>query len=111
MEHTALPWGVMEDWTEEHSIQYKILSRESLTIIGRLDPWVGEYADEQRVNAAYIVRACNLYPELIHVCRIGETLAKRLLVEHPDDPIAQEMLREFNEVLGKTTKKDVTSCK
>lgn len=96
---TDLPWQITERWDPE----------DELEIIGGIDSVDGAYGvphivstpvarlyatDDQTANAAYIVKACNAYPELL-------TLMKDFPGFMPDFEIADEWTTRHQALLSK----------
>lgn len=62
--HTKLPWCIIEDNTRN----YTHITNDNMDYVARLSKLENDDVNG-KANAAYIVKACNAYPELISILK------------------------------------------
>ena len=72
----------------------------------RLETETGEIiatlrGEDAKDHAAFLVKAANLYPEMVLAIKVGRDLVRTVLYQHPDDAIAQEQSKVIETILQK----------
>lgn len=67
--HTSLPWKIWEDTRKETHIPYFETCITYDSDGGKIVARINDSSGEVEENAAFIIRACNSYYELLEACK------------------------------------------